>query len=93
MGRSKQVFVSSPVYSVVPLFLRLFIDASSGHRWLGLQRADPAIGDSASVRSAINARNDLAVIKSSSPADLRQKTMTTPRRHLWWRSGETLMIN
>ena len=74
MGRSKQVFVSSPVYSVVPLFLRLFIDASSGHRWLGLQRADPAIGDSASVRSAINARNDLAVIKSSSPADLRQKT-------------------
>ena len=51
MGRSKQVFVSSPVYSVVPLFLRLFIDKSSllsrsGHRWLGLQRADPAIGDS-----------------------------------------------
>ena len=45
MGRSKQVFVSSPVYSVVPLFLRLFID-KSGHRWLGLQRADPAIGDS-----------------------------------------------
>ena len=29
MGRSKQVFVSSPVYSVVPLFLRLFIDKSS----------------------------------------------------------------
>ena len=50
MGRSKQVFVSSPVYSVVPLFLGLFIDKSSlprsGHRWLGLQRADPAIGDS-----------------------------------------------
>ena len=74
MGRSKQVFVSSPVYSVVPLFLRLFIDKSSGHRWLGLQRADPAIGDSASVRSAINARNDLSVIHRSSPADLRQKT-------------------
>ena len=92
MGRSKQVFVSSPVYSVVPLFLRLFID-KSGHRWLGLQRADPAIGDSASVRSAINACNDRSVIHRSSPADLRQKTMTTPRRHLWWRSGETLMIN
>ena len=79
MGRSKQVFVSSPVYSVVPLFLRLFIDKSSrlplgGHRWLGLQRADPAIGDSASVRSAINARNDLSVIHRSSPEDLRQKT-------------------
>ena len=80
MGRSKQVFVSSPVYSVVPLVLRLFIDKSSsllplgGHRWLGLQRADPAIGDSASVRSAINARNDLSVIHRSSPADLRQKT-------------------
>ena len=73
MGRSKQVFVSSPVYSVVPLFLRLFID-KSGHRWLGLQRADPAIGDSASVRSAINARNDRSVIHRSSPADLRQKT-------------------
>lgn len=78
MGRSKQVFVSSPVYSVVPLFLGLFIDKSSlprsGHRWLGLQRADPAIGDSASVRSAINARNDRSVIHRSSPADLRQKT-------------------
>ena len=77
MGRSKQVFVSSPVYSVVPLFLRLFID-KSGHRWLGLQRADPAIGDSASVRSAINARNDRSVIHRSSPADLRQKTRRAP---------------
>ena len=61
------------------LFLGLFIDKSSslplgGHRWLGLQRADPAIGDSASVRSAINARNDLSVIHRSSPEDLRQKT-------------------
>ena len=77
MGRSKQVFVSSPVYSVVPLFHRLFID-KSGHRWLGLQRADPAIGDSASVRSAINARNDRSVIHRSSPADLRQKTRRAP---------------
>ena len=62
------------------LFLRLFIDKSSslplgGHRWLGLQRADPAIGDSASVRSAINARNDLSVIHRSSPEDLLQKTI------------------
>ena len=73
----KQVFVSSAVCAVVksPPAIDVFLPRSiDTHRWWeGLHLADPPIGDSTSVRSAITARNDLSVIHRRSPADSSDK--------------------